>query len=91
MKPVQNGTPLAILLLVVANLAIPLAIVIFAQGFFPYKPMFPGLAEYDNSEYGPPPSAPFDRLIFMVPSARRPAPNIVHLGAELDIPLQETK
>jgi ethanolaminephosphotransferase len=33
------------LLLVVANLLIPVAILIFATGFFPYKPFMPGLAK----------------------------------------------
>lgn len=55
----------------VANVLIPLAILIFATGFFPYKPVLPGLAEYETLEYGSPPAAPFDRLIFMVVDALR--------------------
>ncbi|GKT73265.1 GPI ethanolamine phosphate transferase [Colletotrichum tofieldiae] len=58
-------------LLTVANVLIPLAIVTFASGFFPYKPVLPGLAQYETLEYGPPPTAPFDRLIFMVVDALR--------------------
>ncbi len=58
-------------MLVAANLAIPLAIVIFAKGFFPYKPLFPGLAQYEKLEYGAPPAAPFDRIVFMVVDALR--------------------
>ncbi|KAI1102668.1 alkaline phosphatase-like protein [Jackrogersella minutella] len=58
-------------LLVVSNLLIPVAILLFAIGFFPYKPFLPGLAEYQPFEYGPPPDAPFDRLIFMVIDALR--------------------
>ncbi|KAF9871619.1 gpi ethanolamine phosphate transferase 2 [Colletotrichum karsti] len=57
--------------LTLANVLIPLAIVVFATGFFPYKPVLPGLAEYENLEYGPPPAAPFDRLIFMIVDALR--------------------
>jgi ethanolaminephosphotransferase len=68
------------LLLVAANLLIPVAILIFATGFFPYKPFMPGLATYE--EYGQgdfmsegwpkqPPKAPFDKLVFMVVDALR--------------------
>ncbi|TDZ27167.1 GPI ethanolamine phosphate transferase 2 [Colletotrichum spinosum] len=57
--------------LTIANLLIPLAIVAFATGFFPYKPVLPGLAQYENLQYGPPPAAPFDRIIFMVVDALR--------------------
>ncbi|KAI0834434.1 alkaline phosphatase-like protein [Hypoxylon sp. FL0890] len=63
--------PVSTVLLVAANLFIPVAIVLFAIGFFPYKPFLPGLAEYQTLEYGPPPKAPFDRLIFMVIDALR--------------------
>ncbi|OHF00103.1 GPI ethanolamine phosphate transferase [Colletotrichum orchidophilum] len=51
--------------LTIANILIPLAVFIFATGFFPYKPVLPGLAQYEALEYGPPPPAPFNRLIFM--------------------------
>ncbi|KAI1372968.1 alkaline phosphatase-like protein [Hypoxylon crocopeplum] len=63
--------PVSTVLLVAANLLIPVAIVVFALGFFPYKPFLPGLAEYQPLQYGPPPEAPFDRLIFMVIDALR--------------------
>ncbi|KAI1487779.1 GPI ethanolamine phosphate transferase [Biscogniauxia mediterranea] len=63
--------PLSTVLLVAANLLIPVAILIFATGFFPYKPFLPGLAQYEHLEYGSPPAAPFDRLIFMVVDALR--------------------
>ncbi|KAI0481010.1 GPI ethanolamine phosphate transferase [Xylariaceae sp. FL0804] len=60
-------------LLVAANLLIPVAILIFATGFFPYKPFLPGLAQYDDLGHGSssPPPAPFDRLVFMVVDALR--------------------
>ncbi|KAF2666431.1 alkaline phosphatase-like protein [Microthyrium microscopicum] len=60
------------LLLALANLLIPVAVLVFATGFFPYKPFIPGLASHDQlSNYGPPPERHFDRLIFMVIDALR--------------------
>ena len=72
-------------LLTLANLLIPIAILVFATGFFPYKPFMPGLAEYeilgwedrvgwessgeDKSVNAP--EAPFERLVFMVGDALR--------------------
>jgi hypothetical protein len=58
-------------LLAAANLLIPIAVLIFATGFFPYKPFVPGLAEYRQLKYGDPPEAPFDKVIFMVVDALR--------------------
>ncbi|KAF7889213.1 hypothetical protein EAF00_009513 [Botryotinia globosa] len=58
-------------LLIVANVLIPIAILIFACGFFPYKPFLSGLAQYESLEYGAPPEAPFDKVIFMVVDALR--------------------
>ncbi|UPX12553.1 major facilitator super transporter protein [Ascochyta rabiei] len=66
-------------LLVLANLLVPVAILIFATGFFPYKPFMPGLAEYEETEWTgidvgvsrDPPKAPFDKLVFMVVDALR--------------------
>lgn len=67
------------LLLSLANLLIPVAILVFATGFFPYKPFMPGLAEYEelgwaermNWAEGSVPKAPFNRLVFMVVDALR--------------------
>ncbi|KAM7223613.1 GPI ethanolamine phosphate transferase 2 [Rhypophila decipiens] len=60
------------LLLVAANILIPIAIFIFATGFFPYKPLLPGLAHYETlSDYGAPPAPPFDKVVFMVIDALR--------------------
>jgi len=58
-------------LLLGANLLIPIAILTFASGFFPYKPFLSGLAQYDTLKYGPPPNAPFDKVVFMVVDALR--------------------
>ncbi|KAJ3493366.1 hypothetical protein NLG97_g4774 [Lecanicillium saksenae] len=65
------GWSLATLPLAIANLLIPISILIFATGFFPYKPFLPGLAEYEVLESGPPPQPPFDKLVFVVIDALR--------------------
>ena len=67
----KNGSLASTLLLVVANLLIPMSVIVFATGFFPYKPFLPGLAEYESLEYGPPPKPPFDKMVFMVVDALR--------------------
>ncbi len=65
----------SLLFLFVANVLIPIAILTFATGFFPYKPFLSGLAEVEDlSEYGYTsslPDAPFDKVIFMVVDALR--------------------
>ncbi|KFY35987.1 hypothetical protein V494_05418 [Pseudogymnoascus sp. VKM F-4513 (FW-928)] len=65
--------PKSTVMLTIANLFIPIAILIFASGFFPYKPFLPGLAEYEALGFGlgTPPKAPFDKVIFMVVDALR--------------------
>ena len=67
----SNGSLLRSLLLAAANLLIPVSILVFAMGFFPYKPFLPGLAEFEPLDIGSPPDAPFNRLIFMVVDALR--------------------
>ncbi|KIW09490.1 uncharacterized protein PV09_00368 [Verruconis gallopava] len=70
--PAPSGiTTVQYALLIVANLLIPIAVLTFATGFFPYKPFISGLAEYEPIAYGKPPSAQFDKLIFMVVDALR--------------------
>ncbi|KAI9672432.1 MAG: major facilitator super transporter protein [Trizodia sp. TS-e1964] len=59
------------LLLFLVNVLIPIAILTFATGFFPYKPFLPGLAHYNEKKYGVSPEAPFDKVIFMVVDALR--------------------
>lgn len=72
MKGLQNGSAtLSTVLLATANLLIPIAIYVFGTGFFPYKPLLPGLASYSDFDYGSPPTAPFDRVVFMVVDALR--------------------
>ena len=66
-------------LLTVANLLIPVAILVFATGFLPYKPFMPGLAEYEElgwnhvlgEDWQNSPEAPFDKVVFMVVDALR--------------------
>jgi ethanolaminephosphotransferase len=60
------------LLLIFANLVLPVAVLIFASGFFPYKPFIPGLASHEDLvDHGAPPKPQFDRLVFMVIDALR--------------------
>ena len=54
----------------VANLLIPISLIVFATGFFPYKPFLPGLATFDTSDEERPP-AMFDKVVFMVVDALR--------------------
>jgi ethanolaminephosphotransferase len=71
MRKWSSSTSSTALLLAVANLLIPAAVLIFAAGFFPYKPFVPGLAVYEQLEYGDPPAPHFDKVIFMVVDALR--------------------
>lgn len=59
------------ILMIIANLLLPLSILVFGIGFFPYKPLLPGLARFETLNYGDPPNAPFDKLVFMVVDALR--------------------
>jgi hypothetical protein len=39
--------------LTLANILIPVAVLVFAAGFFPYKPVLPGLADWrDGADAG---------------------------------------
>ena len=62
-------------LLVLANSLLAIAIMIFAKGFFPYKPFLPGQAYFLE----PQPVAPFDKVIFMVVDALRRLPGVLSL------------
>lgn len=67
---------LRLICLSIANLLLPLAVVTFASGFFPFKPLLPGLATFsdthplDDSSSARPPAI-FNRVIFMVVDALR--------------------
>ena len=67
--------------LLLANILIPIAVLVFATGFFPYKPFLSGLAtfeEVENEEHGlgllskdTRPEKVFDKVVFMVVDALR--------------------
>lgn len=53
-----------------ANILIPVGILTFSSGFFPYKPLLPGLATFDEVDQDAT-SAIFDKVVFMVVDALR--------------------
>lgn len=53
-----------------ANILIPVGILTFSSGFFPYKPLLPGLATFDEVDQDAT-SAVFDKVVFMVVDALR--------------------
>ena len=66
--------------LTLANVLLPIAVLIFASGFFPYKPVLPGLAHFEEAEGQKTasdigdngrPTAAFKKVIFMVVDALR--------------------
>lgn len=65
-----------------ANLLLPISLIVFATGFFPHKPFLTGLAQYQELQNAEIPAAPFDKVIFMVVDALRrygPSPRRVCL------------
>lgn len=63
--------PVSSFWLTISVILVPVSMIIFATGFFPYKPFLPGLADYHNLEGLEPPVAPFNKVIFMVIDALR--------------------
>ena len=62
--------------LTLSNLLLPIAVLVFASGFFPYKPFLPGLATFEDvqepeSRDVQQPEAIFDRVVFVVVDALR--------------------
>lgn len=55
---------------VIANLLVPVGILTFSSGFFPYKPLIPGLATFEEGDEHAAPAV-FDKVIFMVVDALR--------------------
>lgn len=53
-----------------ANVLVPFGILTFSSGFFPYKPLLPGLATFDKADQNAVPPI-FDKVIFMVVDALR--------------------
>ncbi|KAJ5628373.1 GPI ethanolamine phosphate transferase 2 [Penicillium lividum] len=52
-----------------ANILVPVGVIIFSTGFFPYKPLLAGLAIFDEADTDVSPV--FDKVIFMVVDALR--------------------
>lgn len=75
------------LLCILANLLIPVAILTFAIGFFPYKPFLPGTNQFDATGKHSTPDAPFNKVIFMIVDALRRYENHVQ-GSVLCLRLQ---
>lgn len=59
-----------LLTLAVANVLLPLAVLVFASGFFPFKPLLSGLATFRGDFLEDEPAI-FGRVIFMVVDALR--------------------
>lgn len=59
--------------LILSNILIPIAVLVFAFGFFPYKPVLQGLATFEDGQERAIQNsvAVFDRVIFMVVDALR--------------------
>ncbi|KAF7185350.1 GPI ethanolamine phosphate transferase 2 [Pseudocercospora fuligena] len=61
--------------LALANILLPIAVLVFASGFFPYKPVLPGLATFEEHgeqgliSHGS--DTKFDKVVFMVVDALR--------------------
>lgn len=64
-------TNLSTALFIIANLLIPISLLAFATGFFPYQTFLPGKATYDYSFVDNVELPIFDKVIFMVVDALR--------------------
>lgn len=64
-------TNLSAALFIIANLLIPISLLTFATGFFPYKPFLPGKATFDYPLIDHVELPVFDKVIFMVVDALR--------------------
>ncbi|KAF7587459.1 major facilitator super transporter protein [Aspergillus hancockii] len=57
--------------ILIANILVPISILIFSFGFFPYKPLLPGFATFENVSNPHIPPRIFDKVVFMVIDALR--------------------
>lgn len=57
--------------LVATNLLLPVAILTFASGFFPYKPFIAGRNEFNAADINLRPAPVFNKIVFMVIDALR--------------------
>ena len=78
----------SVTLLLASNILLPIALIIFAAGFFPYKTYISGRASFDNETASRARAlAPFNKVIFMVVDAlRRWLPLRLKLYTSLTIP-----
>ncbi|KAK5129523.1 hypothetical protein LTR08_003182 [Meristemomyces frigidus] len=72
----ERGGTRRLVALAFANVLLPVAVLVFGTGFFPFKPLLPGLATFEDVQetrvWGDgQPEAIFDRVIFMVVDALR--------------------
>ena len=82
---------LSLVLCTLVNLLIPIAILVFATGFFPYKPFIPGRAAFQGSKNSNElASAPFDKVIFMVVDALRRLTPVLHQRQSIALKLSVT-
>ena len=66
--------------IIIANILTPLAVLVFSSGFFPYKPLIPGLAKFEDDSNSTVVPKVFDKVIFMVIDALRRYDCIQDLG-----------
>lgn len=64
-------TNLSTALFIIANLLIPISLLTFATGFFPYNAFLPGKATFNDSVIDHVEFPVFDKVIFMVVDALR--------------------
>ncbi|KAI5283416.1 major facilitator super transporter protein, partial [Ascosphaera aggregata] len=83
--PTSSSSPMRYYSWLTANVLLPISILLFAVGFFPYKPFIPGLAtledddndaiagggEGGNASGGALAEPVFDKVIYMVVDALR--------------------
>ena len=68
--------------LLFANILTPVGLLIFATGFFPYKPFLPGIATFDHVSNNERIVPLFDKVIFMVVDALRRLIQSVLIGVD---------
>ncbi|UDD57846.1 major facilitator super transporter protein [Aspergillus flavus] len=57
--------------ILIANILVPISILVFSSGFFPYKTLLTGFATHEHTIGGQIPPGVFDKVIFMVVDALR--------------------
>ncbi|KNG81984.1 GPI ethanolamine phosphate transferase 2 [Aspergillus nomiae NRRL 13137] len=57
--------------ILIANILVPISILVFSSGFFPYKNLLPGFATNEHTNNSQIPPGVFDKVVFMVVDALR--------------------